>query len=343
MLFLGLPNQCIINVSKDVRISLPKMSMINIQCSLLEQSNKSLKIKVFGILNYGVIEIKQNRRGTYIDTDNNTIQNLLFTYSDIKKDEMLLPEQYGIRSDIKSLYDELSSGLFQLNTQKIKFEQHFPCWDDSSCVEIRNIVPLSLNGKSDLQKATYIIRWINRYFIPGTMVEIPEDCSAIYYLKQPKSPMNCRTYSIVANDMLNSWGLRSRAIHCHPQNEYDIESHFVNEVYIKELHKWILLDAAFGCMICDDKMFLNVKEIRDRIIEKRPMYLYSSPHNKKENINKIYYWEMIIKDFYYFTFYTDYSIGYNCFHNNQVIVLPLKYQTQKYINKPITNNIDQFY
>ena len=52
---------------------------------------------------------------------------------------------------------------------------------------------------------------------------------------------------------------------------------------------------------------------------------------------------MLVKDFYCFTYYLDYSIGYNSLPSNEILVLPDGYQSHKYINTPKTNNIDQFY
>ena len=342
-LFLGLPNKCIINVLDDIRISFPKMSMINIKCSLLSQCDESIKFKVFGVLNYGTIEILKNGIGIYTSPDNNATQNLLFVHSDIKDDEIMRPEQYGNDPNLEVLYNELRCAQFHTDTRKIKYQQFFPKWNDPLCKEIRKLFPIDLSGKTVINQASYIMRCINRYFIPGTMVEVPEYCSAIYYLNHPKSPMNCRTYSIVANDVLNAWGIKARAIHCLPKNEYDIESHFINEVYIKDLDKWVLLDAAFGCLIRNEKSFLNVKEVRERIIANKPLYVYSSPQTQKANINTASYWEMLVKDFYCFTYYLDYSIGYNSLPSNEILVLPDGYQSHKYINTPKTNNIDQFY
>lgn len=95
-------------------------------------------------------------------------------------------------------------------------------------------------------------------------------------------------------------------------------------------------------MIGDDESFLNVKEVREKIVLKKPIYLYSSLKSqsmKKDNN----YWGMILKDFYYFTYLLDYSIGYSAFSKNQIIVLPLGFHTQKYLGQPVTNNIEQFY
>lgn len=340
--FLGLPNECIIIVAEDIRISFPQMSIYNVKCELISQGDKGLIFKVFGVINYGLIEILNSREGIYTAPDTYTKQVLRFSHYEIK-DRITMLEQYGPDSNLKQLYNRLCKTYFTSDNNGLKIVQHYPDWDNPLCKEVRDRISFNLKGKSEIQRVSHIIRWINHYFIPGSMVEIPSDCSAIFYLKHPKLPMNCRTYSIIANDLLNSWGFRTRAIHCHPENEYDIESHFINEVYLHEMNKWILVDAAFGCMIRDDITFLNTKEVRDRIIENKQMHLFATQMNKKSGVDAKSYWEMIVKDFYYFTFYLDYSIGYNSFTNNEVLVLPIGYQTQKYLNKPTTNNIDQFY
>jgi hypothetical protein len=72
-----------------------------------------------------------------------------------------------------------------------------------------------------------------------------------------------------------SMGFKSRSVICF-SNKYPVPSggHVINTVYIPSLGKWIYMDPQNNAYIKDENgIFLSIEEVRQRLIDGRPLVL----------------------------------------------------------------------
>ena len=76
---------------------------------------------------------------------------------------------------------------------------------------------------------------------------------------------HCAHFSIVQHAVLNSFGYVTRRLGCGPGLKDDGGHHGVNEVWINEFSKWVLIDAKYDLHFEKDEVPLSALEIRDEV------------------------------------------------------------------------------
>lgn len=76
---------------------------------------------------------------------------------------------------------------------------------------------------------------------------------------------HCAHFSIVQHAVLNSFGYVARRLGCGPGLPEKGGHHGINEVWVNELGKWVLVDAKYDLHFEKDGLPLSVLEIRDEV------------------------------------------------------------------------------
>ena len=121
------------------------------------------------------------------------------------------------------------------------------------------------------------------------------------YTKTVAPAFNCRLHSILTFELLSSVGIKARYITCLPQDSIDRDCHVVNEVWLPEKNKWVMLDTDMGGHYVTDKSgnLLSLKEMREHYIAGKKMVMY--PGFEKGSSRKTYYYAYMAKNTYWFT------------------------------------------
>ncbi len=144
---------------------------------------------------------------------------------------------------------------------------------------------------------------------------IPHDNQTIYpkyvnaiglweYTKTVAPAFNCRLHSILTFELLASAGIKARYITCLPQDENDSDCHVVNEVWLPETGKWVMLDTDMQRFVTDEKNnLLSLAEIRQNLIDGNELFVYHGFENPSSKIS--YYHAYMAKNTYWFCCWGD--------------------------------------
>ena len=132
--------------------------------------------------------------------------------------------------------------------------------------------------------------------------EYPEYVNAIglwEYTKNVAPAFNCRLHSILTYELLTSAGIKARYITCLPYDRNDNDCHVVNEVWLPEIGKWVMIDTDMKRYVADRKgNLLSLAEIREHFINDKKVIVY---HNFDDPRSKIsYYHAYMAKNTYWF-------------------------------------------
>jgi len=182
------------------------------------------------------------------------------------------------------------------------------------------------------------------------------DAIDIYnYHKSTGKGVNCRHLAIALNEMYLSMGIPSRYVTCMPYDEKDQDCHVINSVWSSQYQKWIWIDPTFEAYVKDENgNFLSIQEVRDRLIEGRPVFLNEDANWNNENKQtKEYYLDSYMaKNLYWFDCVTNYCFNpesrYRYVKNIHVVLTPSAYETPStYENSSdwavITHDADYFW
>ena len=182
------------------------------------------------------------------------------------------------------------------------------------------------------------------------------DAIDIYnYHKSTGKGVNCRHLAIALNEMYLSMGIPSRYVTCMPYNTRDQDCHVINSVWSSQYQKWIWIDPTFEAYVKDENgNFLSISEVRDRLIEGRPLFLNEDANWNYENKQtKEYYLESYMaKNLYWFDCVTNYCFNpesrYRNVENKHVVLTPSTYETPATYEKSsdwavITHDADYFW
>lgn len=105
--------------------------------------------------------------------------------------------------------------------------------------------------------------------------------------------VNCRMMAITLCDMYLAMGYKARVVTCLPANSYDYECHVINTVWSETLHKWLYIDPTMDAWVMDENgTMLSIAEVRERLIDKRPLVLCETANwNHESAQTKEYYLE----------------------------------------------------
>ena len=137
--------------------------------------------------------------------------------------------------------------------------------------------------------------------------EYPEYVNAIglwEYTKTVAPAFNCRLHSILTYELLTAAGIKARYITCLPYDRNDNDCHVVNEVWLPETGKWVMIDTDMKRYVTDRKgNMLSLAEIREHFINDKKLVVYHGFDNPSSKIS--YYHAYMAKNTYWFCCWGD--------------------------------------
>ena len=132
--------------------------------------------------------------------------------------------------------------------------------------------------------------------------EYPKYVNAIglwEYTKTVAPAFNCRLHSILNYELLTAVGIKARYITCLPYDRNDNDCHVVNEVWLPEIGKWVMIDTDTKSYVTDKKgNMLSLAEIREHFINDKKVVVYHDFDNPSSKIS--YYHAYMAKNTYWF-------------------------------------------
>jgi hypothetical protein len=207
---------------------------------------------------------------------------------------------------------------------------------------------------SDYEKVLLIQSWVqSRWLHNGD--SMPEKSDAYYILTEAKKGrrFRCVEYSIVAAECLRSLGFTVRSLGLMTKDIDEVNygaGHVVNEVYIKDLEKWVFIDPQYDIIVTREGIPLNAVEFQNAIANKQEIEII----NPNKVIAKQDYIDWIGPYLYYFTANLnkgnigiwDRIIG----TKKQITLVPKGAKPPKYFqrlfrinNSYFTNSVNDFY
>ena len=162
-------------------------------------------------------------------------------------------------------------------------------------------------GASTWEKTLAIGEFVADNIPHDNQKEYPKYVNAIglwEYTKTVAPAFNCRLHSILTYELLTAAGIKARYITCLPYDRNDNDCHVVNEVWLPETGKWVMIDTDMKRYITDRKgNLLSLAEIREHFINDKKVVVY---YNFDNPISKItYYHAYMAKNTYWFCCWGD--------------------------------------
>jgi CubicO group peptidase (beta-lactamase class C family) len=123
-------------------------------------------------------------------------------------------------------------------------------------------------GETDEWKRILLLRhWIKSTIAIDNDHPTPvrEDAFAILDAALQGGKFHCTHFSIVQHAVLNSFGYIARRLGCGPGLKDDGGHHGVNEVWVNQFSKWVLIDAKYDAHFEKNGVPLSALEIRDEV------------------------------------------------------------------------------
>ena len=318
----GLDNTFWVDIDADnqlltVSFPLRRQMFINVNEITSSQKDGIVKFFLFDNPELGTFHLRKK--------DDNEI-SCVFTQIYFNKQSILLKKKYDSPKKGASSYgpepskESLSLLLnqyrnFELNKQDSVKVINYPKYDNGVLAMIRHYYKSEIiaGQGNDLDRAIRLTRWVNRYVRQkACVVALPPERNGLTLLNEcteKSAAMNCRGYAIILNDLLLSVGIIARFVICKPADIYDPECHVINEIYLSNMNKWVIMDGAFGCFICDEnKNFLGLFDVRENLINDMPMQLWANKDTKRTQYIDAY-WYGMMKNCFRFLYYWDYAPG----------------------------------
>ena len=158
---------------------------------------------------------------------------------------------------------------------------------------------------------------------------------------------NCRLHSILTFELLTSVGIDATFITCLPKKD-DGDCHVVNQVWIPELEKWVMVDSDAGgyCATDGDGNLLSLQEIRERYISGDPIVYHPGFGIAQESLGSEHYGYMA-KNTYWFSAWEDIHYGQEAGNGQGARyfnLVPAGYKPYSYKKGDLlTSDADQFW
>lgn len=214
----------------------------------------------------------------------------------------------------KVWYDEMvkllrEAGQYKEDTAKIEIN-HIP--DIKRAEEIMEYFCLDTlydAGASTWEKTLAIGEFVAKNIPHDNQEEYPEYVNAIglwEYTKTVAPAFNCRLHSILAYELLTAAGIKARYITCLPYDRNDNDCHVVNEVWLPETGKWVMIDTDKKRYMTDRKgNLLSLAEIREHFINDKKVVVYF--HFDNPISKTTYYHAYMAKNTYWFCRWGDFG------------------------------------
>jgi hypothetical protein len=151
--------------------------------------------------------------------------------------------------------------------------------DAADLAGLRNRYNLdSIAGKgTEVERAIRLLDWFHRQ-VPHqdvAPVSVLTADNIIHFYREKKIGQGCYPLSIAMNEIFLAMGFRSRSVICFSSRYPTAQGgHVINALYIDSLQKWIYMDPQENAYIRDEKgNFLSLAEVRERLIDGRPLVL----------------------------------------------------------------------
>ena len=189
---------------------------------------------------------------------------------------------------------------------KVKFNIH-PVIDPERAAEIRDYFQLDTlydGTASTWEKTLAIARFVASNIPHANQTIQPEKRNAIYlweYTKNTEPAFNCRLHSIMMFELLSSIGIDATYITCMPQDSNDSDCHVVNQVWLPELGKWVMIDSDSGGFYATDGdgHLLSLQEMRESYIKGMPILYH--PQFAETGSSDNWYYDYMAKNTYWFS------------------------------------------
>ena len=162
-------------------------------------------------------------------------------------------------------------------------------------------------GASTWEKTLAIGRFVATNIPHDNQKEYPEYVNAIglwEYTRTVAPAFNCRLHSILTYELLTAAGIKTRYITCLPYDRNDNDCHVVNEVWLPETGKWVMIDTDMKRYVTDRKgNLLSLAEIREHFINDKKLVVYHGFDNPGSKIS--YYHAYMAKNTYWFCCWGD--------------------------------------
>ena len=160
---------------------------------------------------------------------------------------------------------------------------------------------------STWEKALAIGEFVATNIPHDNQKEYPEYVNAIglwEYTKTVAPAFNCRLHSILTYELLTAAGIKARCITCLPYDRNDNDCHVVNEVWLPETGRWVMIDTDMKRYVTDRKgNLLSLAEIREHFINDKKVVVYHNFDNPSSKIS--YYHAYMAKNTYWFCCWGD--------------------------------------
>ncbi|MBR1955956.1 MAG: transglutaminase domain-containing protein [Bacteroidales bacterium] len=194
------------------------------------------------------------------------------------------------------------AGRYKADTAEVKIN-HIPYAERAE--EIREYFCLDTlydARASTWEKTLAIGKFVASNIPHDNQKEYPEYVNAIglwEYTKTVAPAFNCRLHSILTYELLTAAGIKARYITCLPYDRNDNDCHVVNEVWLPETGKWVMIDTDMRRYITDKKgNLLSLAEIREHFINDKKIVVYYDFENPSSRIS--YYYAYMAKNTYWF-------------------------------------------
>ena len=211
----------------------------------------------------------------------------------------------GARQESASHIETLKSSA-PYGRDKTKFNIH-PVIDPERAAEIRDYFQLDTlydEAASTWEKTLAIARFVATNIPHANQTIQPEKRNAIYlweYTKNTEPAFNCRLHSIMMFELLSSVGIKATYITCMPADSNDTDCHVVNQVWLPELEKWVMIDSDSGGFYATDDggKLLSLQEMRESYIEGKPILYH--PQFVETGGSDNWYYDYMAKNTYWFS------------------------------------------
>ena len=178
-------------------------------------------------------------------------------------------------------------------------------------------------GASTWEKTLAIGKFVATNIPHDNQKEYPKYVNAIglwEYTKTVAPAFNCRLHSILTYELLTSAGIKARYITCLPYDRNDNDCHVVNEVWLPEIGKWVMIDTDMKRYVADrEGNLLSLAEIREHFINDKKLVVYHNFDNPSSKIS--YYHAYMAKNTDWFCCWGDlgfYQEDYNTFPESKL-------------------------
>ena len=225
--------------------------------------------------------------------------------------------------------------------------------DSAKAAEIREYFQLdTLYGAdaSTWDKTLAIAQFVARNIPHANQQSQPKSRNAIdlwEFTRTVEPGFNCRLHSIFTFELLTSVGVEATYITCLPKHD-DGDCHVVNQVWIPELEKWVMIDSDSGgyCATDGNGNLLSLKEIRDRYISGEPIVYHPGFSAAQESTGSDRY-RYMAKNTYWFSSWEDIHYGQeagNAQGSRYFNLVPKGYKPFNYEKGDLlTSDADQFW